>query len=419
MNSHLNNSLPFIVFPDRSEGGIIDDHNSANSNSFVINFNKFSECHDTSQENIESIEQMVSCQESNLHLSSTFQPNNKKKSTFEDFSYSIEQAFGERCLMTIEEEYRGENKENYFGAGDQSQRIDPIQEVTFEEGNNDSFIRENNLLFHNLNCNNNNSSNFGAQLLKSDNVVDSCDKKRLRRVMALVKLSKSTVVYANNSSTNISSFKMKSNLNNMNNNKQLMFTVSSSKNNNISASMDICNNSYHKLYASAGEALEEMKHKKGRKKMLLDGIKTEVVDKAFIREFKKYLKMKRMQFTSEFEEDSSFWNEFFQNNTPPFSFTNSLGEEVEYKSFNRNLLRMMFAKQSVRHLYSVFVQEQGKDTLKSILSKKCKIMDKQTMLFYKLYGMNMHKLYCDGYSLDDLSVDDVEMTFDDVVNLTL
>ena len=415
MNSHLNNSFPFIVFPDRSEGDIIEERNYANTNSFVINFNKLTECHDTSQENIESIEQTVTCQESNLNLSSTFQLNNKKKKTFEDFSYSIEQAFGERSLMTIEEEYRGGNKENYFGADDQSQRIDPIQEVTFEQGNNDSFIHENNLLFHNLNDNNNNSFNFGAELLKSDNIIDDSDITRLRRVIALAKLSKSTIVYANNSSTNISSFKMKSNLNNNNNNKQLVFTVSSSNNNNISTSMDICNNSYHKLNASTGGGVfTEMKHKKGRKKTLLDGIKTEIIDKAFIREFKKYLKMKRTQFSSEFEEDSSFWNEFFQNNIPPFSFTNSFGEKIEYKSFNRNLLRMIFAKQTVRHLYSLFMQDQGKDILKSILAKKSKTMNKQMMLFYKLYGMNMHKLYCDDYSIDD-----VEMTFDNDVNLTL
>ena len=85
MNSHLNNTFPFIVFPDRSEGDIIEERNYANSNSFVINFNKIAECHDTSQDNIESIEQTVTCQESNLNLSSTFQSNNKKKKNIRGF----------------------------------------------------------------------------------------------------------------------------------------------------------------------------------------------------------------------------------------------------------------------------------------------------------------------------------------------
>ena len=400
MNSHLNNTFPFIVFPDRSEGDIIEERNYANSNSFVINFNKIAECHDTSQDNIESIEQTVTCQESNLNLSSTFQSNNKTKKTFEDFSYSIEQAFGERSLMTIEEEYRvSGNKKNYFSTDDQSQRINPIQEVTFEQGINDLFIHENNSLFNKLNDNNNNNNTFnvGNELLKSDNIIDDNDMKRLLRVIALVKLSKRSIMYANNnnnSSKNVSPFKIKNNLNN-NNNKQLVFTVSNSN-----------SNSCHKLKppTGSGGAFTEMKHKKGRKKTLLDGIKTEIIDKAFIRKFKKYLKKKRSQFSAEFGKDSSFWKEFFQNNIPPFSFTNSHGEKIEYKSFNRNYFKMIFARPTVRYLYSLFMQEQGKNILKSILAKKSKTMNKQMMLFYKLYGMNMHKMYCDDYSIDDVKM---------------
>ena len=399
MNSHLNNTFPFIVFPDRSEGDIIEERNYANSNSFVINFNKIAECHDTSQDNIESIEQTVTCQESNLNLSSTFQSNNNKKKTFEDFSYSIEQAFGERSLMTIEEEYRvSGNKKNYFSTDDQSQRINPIQEVTFEQGINDLFTHENNSLFNKLNDNNNNSFNVGNELLKSDNIIDDNDMKSLRRVIALVKMSKRSIMYANNnnnnnSSKNVSPFKIKSNVNNNNNNtKQLVFTVSN-------------NNSCHKLKApTGGGAFTEMKHKKGRKKTLLDGIKTEIIDKAFIRKFKKYLKKKRSQFSAEFGKDSSFWKEFFQNNIPPFSFTNSHGEKIEYKSFNRNYFKMIFARPTVRYLYSLFMQDQGKNILKSILAKKSQTMNKQMMLFYKLYGMNMHKMYCDDYSIDDVKM---------------
>ena len=162
-----------------------------------------------------------------------------------------------------------------------------------------------------------------------------------------------------------------------------------------------------------------MRPKRGRRKFLIDGIKTELIDKAYIREFKKYLKLKKNQFKPIFEEEPSFWNEFFQNSNPPFWFTNSLGEKVEYKSFSKNFLKMIFSKQSARNLYSQFIKEKEKELMMSILSKRNKKMNKNMLVFYKFYGKNMHKLYSDEYNISDLNCDDLEMTFADSVNMSL
>ena len=141
MTSHLNNSFPFIPFQDKSEVGVIIEDRNINNTSFSMNFIKF---FDNVEMKEESLEQTGTV-ESNLS-----QSQSKKKNTLEDISYSIEQAFCEKSLMNIEEE-EFRNEENYLKIGneDQSQGIDPIQEVNyFEQGNNDSFIHENNYLFH-------------------------------------------------------------------------------------------------------------------------------------------------------------------------------------------------------------------------------------------------------------------------------
>ena len=36
-------------------------------------------------------------------------------------------------------------------------------------------------------------------------------------------------------------------------------------------------------------------------------------------------------------------------------------------------------------------------------------MNYQTLLFYKFYGQNMHKLYSDEYSLNDINIDDLNI----------
>lgn len=404
MTSHLNNSFPFIPFQDKSEVGVIIEDRNINNTSFSMNFIKF---FDNVEMKEESLEQTGTV-ESNLS-----QSQSKKKNTLEDISYSIEQAFCEKSLMNIEEE-EFRNEENYLKIGneDQSQGIDPIQEVNyFEQGNNDSFIHENNYLFHNLTDITTNSFDVGNMTSPSDlfNKLDSTleetELQKLKKNIVSLKLSKSTIINNNNNAYNIN----KSVTNCEKGNKQ-MFTVS-----NISTSLETLNNSFKLNISSFGTT----KPKRGRRKFLIDGIKTELIDKAYIREFKKYLKLKKNQFKHYFEEDPGFWSEFFQNSNPPFWYTTSSGEKIEFKSFSKGLLKMIFSKQTVRNLYSQFIKEKEKELIMSILAKRIKKMNKNMLLFYKFYGKNMHKLYSDEYNISDLNCDDLEMTFADSVNISL
>lgn len=369
-----------------------------------MNFIKF---FDNVEMKEESLEQ-TGIVESNLS-----QSQSKKKNTLEDISYSIEQAFCEKSLMNIEEE-EFRNEENYLKIGneDQSQGIDPIQEVNyFEQGNNDSFIHENNYLFHNLTDITTNSFDVGNMTSPSDlynkldSTVEETELQKIKKNIVSLKLSKSTIINNNNNVYNIN----KSVTNCENRNKQ-MFTVS-----NISNSLETLNNSFKLNISSFGTT----KPKRGRRKFLIDGIKTELIDKAYIREFKKYLKLKKNQFKHYFDEDPGFWSEFFQNSNPPFWFTTSSGEKIEFKSFSKSLLKMIFSKQTARNLYSQFIKEKEKELIISILAKRVKKMNKNMLLFYKFYGKNMHKLYSDEYNISDLNCDDLEMTFADSVNISL
>ena len=406
MTSHLNNSFPFIPFQDKSDVGVFMDERNANNTSFSMNLLKF--FNDVEKE--ESLEQTTN-PENNLNLS---QSQSKKKNNLEDMSYSIEQAFCEKSLMNIEEEeFRG-NEENYLKIGneDQSQGIDPIQEVNyFEQGNNDSFIHENNYLFHNLTdmttnsfdvCNMTSPSDLMTN--KLDSTMEESELQKMKKNIVSLKLSKSTIINNNNN------FNINRSVTNSDKTNKQLFTVST-----ISNSIETLNSSF-KLNVSA---VGSLRPKRGRRKFLIDGIKTELIDKAYIREFKKYLKLKKNQFKPIFEEEPSFWNEFFQNSNPPFWFTNSLGEKVEYKSFSKNFLKMIFSKQSARNLYSQFIKEKEKELMMSILSKRNKKMNKNMLVFYKFYGKNMHKLYSDEYNISDLNCDDLEMTFADSVNMSL
>ena len=300
MTSHLNNSFPFIPFQDKSDVGVFMDERNANNTSFSMNLLKF--FNDVEKE--ESLEQTTN-PENNLNLS---QSQSKKKNNLEDMSYSIEQAFCEKSLMNIEEEeFRG-NEENYLKIGneDQSQGIDPIQ-----EGNNDSFIHENNYLFHNLTdmttnsfdvCNMTSPSDLMTN--KLDSTMEESELQKMKKNIVSLKLSKSTIINNNNN------FNINRSVTNSDKTNKQLFTVST-----ISNSIETLNSSF-KLNVSA---VGSLRPKRGRRKFLIDGIKTELIDKAYIREFKKYLKLKKNQFKPIFEEEPSFWNEFFQN-----SFISSL-----------------------------------------------------------------------------------------------
>ena len=152
--------------------------------------------------------------------------------------------------------------------------------------------------------------------------------------------------------------------------------------------------------------------KKGRKKYLLDGVKTELVDKAFLREFRNYIakhKVLRAIYDELKGEEKLFWNEFLQNTNAPFSYTIN-GQKTSFKSFNHKLLIFLFSQQSMRQLYDIFVKNNYKEIISSVQSKKIKKIDNKTLLFYSFYGKNLHKIYSNEYNACDLNMDELENT---------
>ena len=151
------------------------------------------------------------------------------------------------------------------------------------------------------------------------------------------------------------------------------------------------------------------KPKRGRKKLLLNGIKTEIIDRTFLREFKKYLKTKQKEYAKIFEEEPNFWKEFLTNSNPPFNFISG-GEKIEFKSYNKKLLKFIFSKQSANKLYSLFVNDKKDIVYHQILSKrKVKKINYQTLAFYMFYRKNLNKLYSDEYSVNDINLDDLDI----------
>ena len=368
----------------------------------------------------------------NLNLSQ-FQ-NSRKDQIFDKSYNSYEQNLNENSShMIIEEEFEKENCNNYMKIGkdeEQNAGIEPIIEMdSFEEGPNDSFFHENNYFIHkfndissmslgennftNNNVTNNNftNNNFNNNVISGNNNIlnmtvsndnkfdfileDENELFKIKKNLISLKLSKNCSLSHNNSKTNESSY---------NNNKSVIndckkiFNV-------IKQGDELFSSSNINLNMSS--CCLSSKQKRGRKKLLLNGIKTEIIDKTFIREFKKYLKKKQKEFRHIFDEDAIFWKEFFSNGTPPFNFT-VCGEKKEFKSYNKNLLKFIFGRPSTNKLYSIFVNE-NKDIIFNILSKRVKKMNYQTLLFYKFYGQNMHKLYSDEYSLNDINIDDLNI----------
>lgn len=389
-----NNSMINTNFFDRVDEDYLEEKNSNNislTNRLIILCEKVDESEDKQNLKINHLE-------NNLNLSGQFQIN-KKKTNIEDLSYySIEQNFNDNN-MNIEEEILN----NSIKIGNDEQIIDPIFEMSsFEQGYNNSFysfLHEN---FPNANEMDNtmmDSQNIinltapNSEAIKMD-LIDDDEIIKMKKNLMSLKLSNKSVL-SNSKITNESSINKSTTLNET----KKLFTVSNLDNNNNLLNMSSC------LYTT--------KSKRGRKKLLLDGIKTELIDKSFIREFKKYLKTKKISFVNVFEEDPIFWYEFFQNSNPPFSYTVNNNEKIEFKSFNKNLLRFYFSKPSVRKLYIQFIKDKEKDLIPTIISKKVKKFDykgdKKMFLFYKFYGKNLYKFYSDEYNLNEINLDNNEL----------
>ena len=394
LNYLNNNSMINTNFFDRVDEDYLEEKNSNNislTNRLIILCEKVDESEDKQNLKINHLE-------NNLNLSGQFQIN-KKKTNIEDLSYySIEQNFNDNN-MNIEEEILN----NSIKIGNDEQIIDPIFEMSsFEQGYNNSFysfLHEN---FPNANemditmMDSQNIINLTApnsEAIKMD-LIDDDEIIKMKKNLMSLKLSNKSVL-SNSKITNESSINKSTTLNET----KKLFTVSNLDNNNNLLNMSSC------LYTT--------KSKRGRKKLLLDGIKTELIDKSFIREFKKYLKTKKISFVNFFEEDPIFWYEFFQNSNPPFSYTVNNNEKIEFKSFNKNLLRFYFSKPSVRKLYIQFIKDKEKDLIPTIIAKKVKKFDykgdKKMFLFYKFYGKNLYKFYSDEYNLNEINLDNNEL----------
>ena len=385
---HLNNSFHYTSFLDKTEEGEDLGEKNPNNLSKIILF-----------PNIESLEPQIMNTTANL-----FEPNlnlsqlqNKKKNPMEDISY-IEQNFNENSHMILEEEFRGvDNNYKIENTG-----IEPIIEMnSFEQGINDSFLHENNnFLLHNFNNINsisleNNINNLTApinDINKMDITVDDdSELLKIKKNLMSIKLSKSSISKNKTMKTSIN---------------QTMLNDSSKKIFNV-YTQDNLNNS---MKLNMSSCLFNSKIKRGRKKILLDGLKTELMDKAFIREFKKYIKLKQesKQFDNIFEKDPIFWKEFSQNSVAPFIFTVN-GEKVKYKSYNKQLLKMLFSRPDVRKLYSFFVNDREKDFSANINMKKIKKLEHNLYLFSYYYGKNLHKIYSDEYSANEISFENEEL----------
>jgi hypothetical protein len=403
----LNNSFPCYYSRDENMEVDIDEKIERSTlSAFNLNFLKIYE----SIEPSEATEQQITRNENSQFNQMNFSPPKKKNSI--DISYSMEQTF-------YEEEFQNNNtanEETYLKIGNEGQNpcIDPIQEVdSFERENNESFLYENNYLLDNFNNDNTNSFELGSstvpsEMIKFDSTLEETDIFKIRKNIMSLKLSKMSMTL---NKSDLGAF----------NKKQVFLISNNSANLNKSNSINEKNTSTFncektpKLNFSCNlsETFTPGQgcRKRGRKKFLFDGIKTEILDKAFLREFKCYLKKTKSLLRSTYEDlkadEKLFWNEFMQNNNPPFTFTQNK-QKVEYKSFSKSLLKFIFSHPSMRQLYSVFVKEREKEIVNSIVDKKIKKIDRKMLLFYSFYGKNLHKLYSSDFSVSDFNTDDLE-----------
>jgi hypothetical protein len=216
----------------------------------------------------------------------------------------------------------------------------------------------------------------------------------------------------NNANSNSNQIVINHPLFNNNNNNNNNNNIISNNSNKLIGSNNASSNNNNKLNLSCNNISlnSSFSKRRGRKKVLFDGFKTEIIDKAFLREFRVYLKKSkclRILFDELKSEEKLFWNEFMQNCNPPFIF-NVNHQKIEFKSFNRNYLKFIFSFNSSRNLYSAFIKEKGKDIMQSIMNKKTKEIDKKMALLYNVYGKNLHKLYSDDYNINDLLFEEIE-----------
>ena len=415
MSSTLNLTNPFhfnsfIAKIDKSEE-VFDLEEKNQNMSMTINNNIFYLSGDIQE--IQEMQLPTNKIENEINMSEPYNFNisSKKDLAFDKSINSIEQNFNENSHMILEEEFEKENKDKIG----KDTGIEPIIESGFEDGQNDSFLHENNYFIRNcvdssisLGVNNNTNNNINNNNLinmtvsndtKLDYFIDENELLKIKKNLISLKFSKSnnSISYTN-SITKESTFNNNINKSVLNDNKKIF---------NVTKQGDDLLSSNIKLNMSS--CLLSYKPKRGRKKLLLEGIKTEVIDKTFLREFKKYLKTKQKEYAKILDEDSIFWKEFLASSSPPFNFTSG-GEKLEFKSYNKSLLKYIFSKPSANKLYSMFVNDKKDIVYHQILSKrKVKKINYQTLAFYMFYRKNLNKLYSQEYSASEINIDELDI----------
>lgn len=372
MNGHSNYSLKYSYIQEREEEG---------NCSFNVNLVREFDSIDPIEKNNNTV------LDPNLNFSQL-----KKKPVLEDISSSIEHTFSENSHMEEEIRFHPNDNGMEIDNEDRTQWINSQEFSFFDQGPNDSFLHENTYLINNLGNETDSYEKINNTMVLSEIKIDfaheNAEFEQIKRNFTNIKLSKTTNnnVNANKSSLNI---------------QKPLFAIS-----NISASTnnDTLNTSV-KLNLNLSKIA---KPKRGRIQFLLKGIKTEVIDRAYIREFKKFLKFQGEHIKSIMEEDKSFWDEFFQNSNPPFYFTLPNGEREEYKSFSKQYLKTIFSKPSAIQLYALFIKEKGKELLNCIIAKKIKKVDNKALFFYDYYGKNLHKFYSDEYDVNNFNYEDID-----------
>ena len=281
-----------------------------------------------------------------------------------------------------------EKKENIFN--------NIFNEINNYNSNNNN--QNNTVIYSNSNLNEIMGFGPGNNILN----VDENDISKIKRSLMYIK-------YFNNKSSLNSTNSVTKDILNPNNNKSVLndnkklFNVTKQAEDfitqNIGLNLSSCQLTCH-----------SKKCKRGRKQILSSGIKTEILDKTFLREFKKYLRLKKKEFKNIFAEDIIFWNEFLESKDIPFSFT-QFEKKIEFKAYNKNLMNFIFSRAGANTLYTRFISETKDLKIDKIFSKKAikKSPDNYTILFYKYYRNNLNRLFSQEYSESDIIIDELDI----------
>ena len=129
------------------------------------------------------------------------------------------------------------------------------------------------------------------------------------------------------------------------------------------------------------------KRKRIKEKIEVKINKTEDISKSVFREFRTYLKKKRIKYKKYFENNKEFWNQFLLGKkTPPFCFKYK-EKKKRFKSFKREFFEFIMSIEDMKTLYENFL----KDTEYQLQQKKGR--KAKNIQAYECCLNNFHKIY--------------------------